>query len=99
MNGPEHYREAERLVGPRTTVSIPSGTTRMGPPTTDMILQAQVHAILALAAATALGSLTATDDGMGAYDEWAWVEVATADPDASELATEHLAKNGREVTS
>lgn len=53
MDGPSHYREAERLLQPRTVHSIPLGEARQAPPTMDMVLQAQVHATLALAAATA----------------------------------------------
>lgn len=72
MTGPEHYQEAERLVGPRTIHSIPSGETRQGPPTTDMILQAQVHATLALAAATAISH----NGEMPVNDSDGWLRVA-----------------------
>lgn len=54
MTGPEHYKEAERLVGSRTVTSMSGRETYQAPPTTDGILQAQVHATLALAAATAV---------------------------------------------
>ncbi|MDT5026623.1 MAG: hypothetical protein QOE61_3049 [Micromonosporaceae bacterium] len=72
MTGPEHYGEAERLVGPRTVHSIPSGEPREAPPTMDMILQAQVHATLALAAATALQDRP--------VDRRAWEELGTPKP-------------------
>jgi hypothetical protein len=68
VTGPDHYQEAERLVGPRTVTSIPSGETRQGPPTTDMILQAQVHATLALAAATAMDASHMDDLDYIAWD-------------------------------
>jgi hypothetical protein len=51
MTGPEHYLAAERLLGEidqRRNAPLDITTRRVG--------QAQVHATLALAAATALGS-------------------------------------------
>ena len=47
MNGPEHYREAERLMDSAVTWSVTD------PARVDQIASAQVHATLALAAATA----------------------------------------------
>jgi hypothetical protein len=55
--GPDHYRLAEELLA------------RDGPPTSEMLATAQVHAMLALAAATAL-----PDSGRIEAD--AWREVA-----------------------
>lgn len=49
MTGPDHYCEAERLITSARTVSF-------GENCQDFIALAQVHATLALAAATALGS-------------------------------------------
>lgn len=46
MNGPEHYREAERIIG---MVTEPSGGIHAD--RDDVIAAAQVHATLALAAA------------------------------------------------
>ena len=54
MTGPEHYREAERLLA--ALDGRARGTT---PDEVSIAAEAQVHAILALASATALGS-----DGM-----------------------------------
>jgi len=51
MTGPEHYRAAERLlseIDQRRNAPLDITSRRVG--------QAQVHAMLALAAATALGS-------------------------------------------
>lgn len=48
MNGPEHYREAERLLHYQYTNGV-GGTVEPDP---DVISLAQVHATLALAAAT-----------------------------------------------
>ena len=67
MTGPEHYREAEKLL-----ISM-IGPDPVGPKTIDfhqasvMIARAHVHATLALAAATALPHL---------HDTTAWQEVA-----------------------
>ncbi len=48
MNAQEHYREAERLLGLHRPTHDPAG-----PPGDTTIARAQVHATLALAAATA----------------------------------------------
>lgn len=47
MDGPQHYREAERLIQAVTTDPATASV---------LIAQAQVHALLALAAATAIGT-------------------------------------------
>lgn len=76
MTGPEHYQEAERLVRPRTVHKIPSGDPYEAPPTTDMILQAQVHATLALAAAVAM----AGGGDMPTLDRNAWDKAGGVPP-------------------
>lgn len=66
MTGPEHYREAERLL----TVGVGqrgSDTDRI------CVAAAQVHATLALAAATALSD---PNDGMPVPDWTAWNQAA-----------------------
>ena len=50
MTGPEHYLEAERLLADRSNLS----GRRTGVVTEEVAAHAQVHATLALAAATAL---------------------------------------------
>lgn len=56
MNGPDHYRAAERLLRGR-----PHGEMNLPPSETDVAV-AQVHAMLAIAASNlALGGMT--DDG------------------------------------
>jgi hypothetical protein len=65
MTGPDHYREAERLLG---QVNIPYGPT--AEEKTQLAIEAQVHATLALAAATAIG-------GRGS-EEQEWMNVAGA---------------------
>jgi hypothetical protein len=51
--GPEHYREAERLL----SAAREAGG---GPDNDDLVTAAQAHATLALAAATALSGVTLT---------------------------------------
>lgn len=79
MTGPEHYREAERLMAghPVTAAERADGVQgERWPPSVMHIRAAQVHATLALAAATAdLFAFTGrtTDDAMKA----AWREVTS----------------------
>jgi hypothetical protein len=56
MTGDEHYRAAERLMQPREVISVPMGERRKAPPSTDSVLQALTHAVLALAAETSAGA-------------------------------------------
>jgi hypothetical protein len=71
MTGPEHYREAERrLRGTRASGGQDRPTTYS--PTPDDIAVAQVHATLALAAATALYS----DD----HPHRQWLQAAGTEP-------------------
>ena len=60
MTGPEHYREAERLLDEAADTSTNEAEAAIA-------TRAQAHATLALAAATAVKSPT---------DGHAWVEVA-----------------------
>lgn len=65
MTGPEHFAEAERLLRQSSSVSLHDGHAQL------LAAQAQVHATLALASATALA---ATDKYIGDSDqvtEWA----------------------------
>ncbi|MGW4663245.1 hypothetical protein [Streptosporangium sandarakinum] len=76
MTGPEHYREAERLVREADAEDAPEWVTARA-------AQAQVHATLALAAATALlGPAVAVDisEGLDLNDPDlnAWIEAAGA---------------------
>lgn len=58
MNGPEHYREAERLLQGSVDY-YNGGQSRVDRrPTPEQVAEAQVHATLALAAATALPAAT-----------------------------------------
>lgn len=73
MPGPEHYRQAEKHLQHASETSIEDGTAgwHQG--------QAQVHATLALAAATAMGSRRNMGNdrvsGMPAVDYAAWDKV------------------------
>ena len=70
MNGPEHYREAERLVG----VSKMHATTDENREIA--LARAQVHATLALAAATALHPREALTTEFRDQVAKPWVEAA-----------------------
>lgn len=68
MNGPDHYREAERLLDQlrRAHASIVSPV--LPERATAVLAEAQVHALLALTAATALPTGAV---GSAARDQWA----------------------------
>ncbi len=72
MTGPEHYAEAERLL---TLADRHTRGATYGPEWALTLTAAQVHATLALAAATAVG--TAGPDGH------AWADVAATKPSAA----------------
>ncbi|WP_329308407.1 hypothetical protein [Streptomyces microflavus] len=75
MTGPEHYREAERLIETAADILRPHDE---GPCEADRVLAAaQVHATLALAAATALISEKPRGGSFDAYQAW---ESAAGDP-------------------
>lgn len=71
MTGPEHYLEAERLIGLAAEFNTPSLAT-------EARQIAQVHASLALAAATAMAA--DSNDGMHQLDFEAWDEVCGVRP-------------------
>jgi hypothetical protein len=74
MTGPEHYIEAERLLSGRN--SLPEYDAR---PTAEDIAAAQVHATLALAAATATQtSVSAFGADINHRDVDAWDDAASA---------------------
>lgn len=86
MTGPEHYREAERLaLAARGCVNgVPinhgDGSPVLINEAPELASLAQVHATLALAAATAL--VTTIPDGVNLNDDpdWcAWLEVASVE--------------------
>ncbi|QCR49856.1 hypothetical protein [Streptomyces sp. SGAir0924] len=67
MTGPEHYREAERLIKGLTT---DTGAVYVEDGNEQVIALAQVHATLALAAATALIDETPRSDCFSNYKAW-----------------------------
>lgn len=71
MNGPEHYREAERLISDATDNDGDISATDEF--VTATLAAAQVHATLALAAATALND---AEEGMALADNRAWKNAA-----------------------
>lgn len=74
MTGPEHFREAERLIRDSAAYLRPSGEGHCEADRT--IAEAQVHATLALAAAYALAApvagqpLTAGHPSSDHYEDW-----------------------------
>lgn len=73
MNGPEHYRAAEQLLNDATEL-LQEGESPKS--IANVHQRAQVHATLALAAATALTGYTDPNAGVN-EDETAWVGVAS----------------------
>lgn len=83
MTGPEHYTEAERLlVGAQNVLDVApiDGLTRR-----ECAELAQVHATLALAAATALAASAAGHMPLADYNSW---HATASTPDARSSAYE-----------
>ncbi|MFJ2882378.1 hypothetical protein ACIQGT_14335 [Streptomyces sp. NPDC093108] len=79
MNGPHHYREAERLLVRAHHFTYGDGAD----PVTGHALaaEAQAHATLALAAATAMQApVEGTEPGMSVTEATAWYEAAGVKP-------------------
>lgn len=79
-SGAEHYREAERLLAGRTApaddeLKLPA---TWFPPTTDQLLEAIGHGLLALGAAAALRP--AEDNAATAADWTAWFNAVSVQP-------------------
>lgn len=74
--GAEHYIEAERCIA---SALEDTGDTSDVESERTLLAYAQVHATLALAAATALGSARMDDDGMLPVDINDWFTAASAD--------------------
>ena len=73
MTGPEHYREAERLLN----IATNDHWSRVA--RTEAVPLAQVHATLALAAANAMND---AEGGMSSEDYNAWCRVSSEIPAA-----------------
>lgn len=82
MNGPEHYREAERLLDKAHHYTYGDGAD----PTTGAALAAEAtgHATLAIAAATAMqAAVDGSEPGMGSGEFDAWYSAAGVKPTAA----------------
>lgn len=87
MTGPEHYRAAERLLsqasheGMTGTPLSPQGLPVRPEVHAALIARAQVHATLALTAATAMQApVDGSEPGMGAPEYQAWYDAAGVKP-------------------
>lgn len=79
MTGPEHYREAERLADRAHYFTYGDGAD----PVTGAALaaEAQVHATLALTAATAMqAGVDGMEPGMGSVEFHEWYQAAGVKP-------------------
>lgn len=75
MNGPEHYREAERLLAESRTELRPNDESYCEADRT--LAEAQVHATLALVSATAMqATVDGSEPGMAITEYSAWYETA-----------------------
>lgn len=79
--GPQHYAEAERLLTAKGDGFVP-----------DILAEAQVHATLALAAATALQHFNGAEIGMNQDDRQAWLRTASEKP-AADAARRQAERN------
>lgn len=68
MNGPEHYAKAERLITPHVLEDAETLKSFTHLPTAQDVALAQVHATLALAAATAMNGIGQMDEDD--FREW-----------------------------
>ncbi|MGQ4358527.1 hypothetical protein [Streptomyces sp. SAS_272] len=87
MTGPEHYREAERLLSEASFTSVTGNpVTRQGLPRRPeerdaLTARASVHATLALAAATAMQApVDGAEPGMSSPEYQAWYDAAGVKP-------------------
>ncbi|MFD8866070.1 hypothetical protein ACFV1F_17125 [Streptomyces sp. NPDC059590] len=79
MTGPEHYREAERLLAESRTELRPNDEGHCEADRT--IAEAQAHAMLALAAATAMqAAVDGSEPGMGSAEFHEWYQAAGVKP-------------------
>ena len=73
MTGPEHYREAERLAAESYHEDRWESADKL-------LARAQIHATLALAAATAMNGVTC-GEGLPVWDADAWQDTAGTQPE------------------
>jgi|SRR5689334_4708698 hypothetical protein len=100
MNGPDHYRRAEQLIADaRKAIAPPPGFTpvKPGAPTPSelhqrAITEAQVHATLALAAATALAATADLREHTEEGREWNKAAVTKPEPEPNPYLTGNRAE-------
>lgn len=68
MTGPEHYKAAEECIA--DALGIPSANDETNPAAALLLAEAQVHATLALAAATVLTTPSGVIDRNRKIDAW-----------------------------
>ncbi|MFI8104744.1 hypothetical protein [Streptomyces sp. NPDC086023] len=79
MTGPEHYREAEQLL------ALDEHLRENGGDPGDILHAAQVHATLALTAATAMqAAVDGSEPGMGSGEFHEWYQAAGVKPKRAE---------------
>lgn len=94
MNGIEHYEAAERLLSRALMVRSDTDSTPTDSGATHLVAAAQVHATLALAAATAL---VATQQYVGSSDEIkSWSQVIQATAFERDPCAEHCMDDGHD---
>jgi hypothetical protein len=80
MTGPEHYREAERLLAESRTELRPNDEGHCEADRT--IAEAHVHTLLAMTAATAMqAAVDGSEPGMGSPEYAAWYQAAGVKPE------------------
>lgn len=94
MNGIEHYESAERLLSKALMFRSDTDSTPTDPGATHLVAAAQVHATLALAAATAL---VATQQYVGSSNEIkTWSQAIQATAFEQDPCAEHCVDDGRD---
>ena len=92
MTGPEHYREAERLIAAANRRLSGDDSRWLQTPDrrAELRADAAIHSTLALAAATALGHLV--EGGPVSADRKAWIAAASEHPGEQRRISEANAK-------
>ena len=85
MSGPKHYREAERLLALADERVSHEWQYQSGEQKADVLAAAQVHATLALAAATIDSGRAVTTMRPGQYDESVTDSAPTHEADWAEV--------------
>jgi hypothetical protein len=84
LTGPEHYRQAENYLSAASFTRGPGGNPVHPEATAHHIAMAQVHATLALTAATAMQApVDGSEPGMSAPEYQAWNAAAGIKPNTT----------------